>query len=122
MITNIIIGPSITIIMKTTTIIESMIERAVHIDIITEDLLHPLEEEGEREVVTGIMISITDQEITTNKSTMKMNTDMAEEKKIQGRVVIIITESIHGLCLILDHSLDSLNLTQIITVSLEEKR
>ena len=108
--------------MKTTTIIESMIERAVHIDIITEDLLHPLEEEGEREVVTGIMISITDQEITTNKSTMKMNTDMAEEKKIQGRVVIIITESIHDLCLILDHSLDSLNLTQIITVSLEEKR
>lgn len=107
--------------MKTTTIIESMIERAVHIDIITEDLLHPLEEEGEREVVTGIMISITDQEITTNKSTMMMNTDMAEEKKIQGRVVIIITESIHDLCLILDHSLDSLNLTQIITVSLEEK-
>jgi hypothetical protein len=42
MITNIIIGPSITIIMKTITIIESMIERAVRIDIITGDLLLPL--------------------------------------------------------------------------------
>lgn len=64
---NTIIAPSI--ILKTTTIIESMIEKVVPIDIITEDPLLPPKEEEEKEVVKDTMISITDQEITTNKST-----------------------------------------------------
>lgn len=64
---NTIIAPSI--ILKTTTIIESMIEKAVPIDITTEDPLLPPKEEEEKEVVTDTMISITGQEITTNKST-----------------------------------------------------
>jgi hypothetical protein len=64
---NTIIAPSI--ILKTTTIIESMIEKAVPIDITTEDPLLPPKEEEEKEVVTDTMISITGKEITTNKST-----------------------------------------------------
>jgi hypothetical protein len=89
----------------------------VHIDIIIEDPLLPLEEEGEKEVVTDTMISIIDQEITIDKSTTRMNIDMAEEKKTQGRVAIIITESILGQSLILDLALNSLNLIQSIIMS-----
>lgn len=103
-------------------IIESMKEIAVLIDIIIEDPLLPLKEEEEKKAVTDTMISITDQETSTNKSIMKINTDMVEEKKIQGRVVIIITESILGHCLILGHNKDWLNLIQSIIISLEETR
>jgi hypothetical protein len=60
-------------------IIESMKEIAVLIDIIIEDPLLPLKEEEEKKAVTDTMVSITDQETTTNKSIMKMNTDMVEE-------------------------------------------
>jgi hypothetical protein len=80
--TNIITGRSIIIIMKTTTIIESMKEREVCIDIITEDPLLHLKEEEEKEVVTDTMISIIGQEIITNKNTLKMSTASVEEKKI----------------------------------------
>ena len=99
-----------------------MKKKAVHIDIIIEDPLLPIKEEEENEVVTDIMKSITDQGITTNKSIMKMNTDIVKEKKNQGRVVIIITESILGPCLILDHIQDWLNLIQSIIMNLEETR
>ena len=99
-----------------------MKKKAVHIDIIIEDPLLPIKEEEENEVVTDIMKSITDQGITTNKNIMKMNTDIVKEKKNQGRVVIIITESILGPCLILDHIQDWLNLIQSIIMNLEETR
>jgi hypothetical protein len=121
--TTIIIGPSIIMTMKMIIItIESMKEIAVLIDIIIEDPLLPLKEEEEKKVVTDTMKSIIGRETTTNKSIMKMNTDMVEKKMIQGRVVIIITESILSHYLIQGHNKDWLNLIQSIIMSLEETR
>jgi hypothetical protein len=120
--TNIITGRSTIIIMKTTTIIESMKEREVYIDIITEDPLLHLKEEEEKEVVTDTMISIIGQEIITNKNTLKMSTASVEEKKIPERVVIIIIENILAHFLIPDHGPGSLNLIKSIIMSLEEKK
>lgn len=104
------------------TIIESMKEKAVHIEIITEDHLLPLKEEEEKEAIRDITTSITDQEIITSRNTMRMNTDIVEETRIIGRAAIITNASILALSLLQDHVRDLLNSIKSIITRTGEKR
>lgn len=105
-----------------TVIIGSMKGEVVDIGIIIEEhLLHLNEGEEERGAMKDTMKNIiTDPEIITNQSTMRMSIITPKEKKILGKAIIIASILVH--CLLHDLVQDIISTLQSIQIFQKEKR